>query len=409
LFPFFYHYTIASVGVQTGLGGTILHFSVELGPHAVGGVGTCLNELRRASGPGTGFVHLSSYSRSENDENVVSAGFYDMDVLNRLEFDVAVFHYYGLAYLADDSFLRGRPLVYVVHSVPTTEPWSLLDPYGGNDDVGRGFERLCDAARLIVCVSEAERGKLLLLYPDLQPKTTVIPNGFSAFGDDPLRVGEERRVYGFLGRADERKGLRELLRAFAESDGSLRIACGEEDADYARAVRDDVERLGLDGRVTWIGRVAEPDKAAFLRSLDALVVPSRWEPFGYVALEALRAGIPPLISRQGGLTEIVGREYPYMFDPSSTESIAACLREFRRDDADDVRRAVEQARRHAAGLSAGAMAAAYERLRRDPRVASPRAMPPRGRRYAGAGGLLPPAFGDASATPKQVRRPFPKS
>jgi glycosyltransferase involved in cell wall biosynthesis len=379
--------------------GTILHFSTELGRTSVGGVGTCLEELRRASDEDVGFVLLGPHAPAE--PGIVHADFYDMDVLNRLEFDVAVFHYYGLAYLADESFLRGRRLLFVVHSVPTTEPWSLLDPYGGNEAVARAFERLCDAADRIVCVSEAERGKLLTIYPDLLRKTFLIPNGFSAFGNIPLRAAAERKTFGFLGRADERKGLRELLRAFADVDGALRIACGGEDPDIVRAVREDIERLGLEDRVSLVGRVAAADKLAFLRSLDALVVPSRWEPFGYVALEALRAGVTPLVSRQGGLLEIVGADYPFAFDPYRPDAIADCIRRFQSASAGDVRDALERARAQAAPLTAERMAAAYKRAAFAPRAEAA----PRGRRFGGAGPVGAPAPGDASATPKARPRP----
>ena len=388
------------MGVQTRLRGTILHFSTEIGLTSIGGVGTCLDELRRASDEGVGFVRLGPCAPEEL--GIVNADFYDMDVLNRLDFDVAVFHDYGLAYLADESFLRGRRLLFAVHSVPTTEPWSLLDPYGGNDDVARAFERLCDAADRIICVSEAERGKLLTIYPDLLRKTTPLPNGFSAFGDFPLRVAAERKTFGFLGRADERKGLRELLNAFADVDGALRIACGGEDPDVVRAVREDIERLGLEDRVSLVGRVAAADKLAFLGKLDALVVPSRWEPFGYVALEALRAGVPPLVSRQGGLLEIVGADYPFAFEPYRPDAIAACVRRFQAASADEVRDAVARARATAAPLTAERMAAAYRRAA----LAPPVEAAPRGRRFGGPGPVGAPGRGNASATPK-AKHPFP--
>lgn len=408
MFSFCFHYIIAYAGVQTILHGTILHLATELGSRAVGGAGTALDELRRVSGPSVGFVCLGPDAEPADDSNacphgsnVIYADFYEMDVLNRLAFDIAVFHDYSLAYLADDSFLRGRPLVFVVHSVPTTEPWSLLDPYGGHAGIARAFERMCDTARWIVCVSEAERGKLLLLYPDLKPKTCVIRNGFSAFAYQPIRIRPRRTAFGFLGRADARKGLLELVRAFAAVPGTLRIACGEEDAEYAQSVRDNIGRLQLGGRAFWEGRIHPTDKLAYLRSLDALVVPSLWEPFGYVALEALRAGVPPLVSRQGGIHEIVGPDYPYAFDPWNESSIAACLRAFQNDPPERVRAAVEQARRYAAPLTAERMAEVYEALPRVPAVAG-LGVTPRGKRYAAHGSAPPPVPGQASVTPKAL-------
>ncbi|MCI3923347.1 glycosyltransferase family 4 protein [Paenibacillus sp. TRM 82003] len=374
----------------------MLHFTNELGEAAIGGVGTMLNDLRRVSDPDVGFVLLGAGVRSTVPSDVVLADYYDIDVLQALTFETAVFHHYGLAYLADDSFLRGRRLVYVVHSVPTTEPWDLIEPYGGRDDIARAFERLCDAADRIVCVSEAERGKLLLLYPDLAPKTVTVRNGFSAYPDQPAIVRPERRVFGYLGRADYRKGLRELLREFAVIDGELRVACGAEDEPYHAQARADAERLG--SRVQWHGRIVAEDKLSFLRSLDALVVPSRWEPFGYVALEALRAGIPPIVSRQGGLSEIVGPSYRYAFDPSRPGALAECMRLLKNDAEATVRAELEAAREEAKPLTAKRMAQAYRAIcEREP---APTGAAGPVRRYAKAASenLLAP-FDTASATP----------
>lgn len=458
MFPFLY-YNIDVVGVQSDMGGTILHFTTELGRDTVGGVGTFVNELRRVSGPRVRFAHLvpaerspfapragisgtiepdavadgvgaimhgsrptddakaSAAARARNDDETldeartIRAAFYDMDILNALTFDVAVFHHYALAYLVSPSFLRGRPLVFVVHSVPTTEPWSLLDPYGGNGAIARSFEKLCDAADAIVCVSDAERGKLLTLYPDLEAKTSAIANGFSAFGapgrDLPPVVRGVRRTFGFLGRPDYRKGLRELVRDMAEIDGSLRIGCDLGDAsatEYVRAVRDAADARGASPKLRWDGRIGETDKLAFLRSLDALIVPSRWEPFGYVALEAIRAGITPLISRRGGMPEIVGPGYPYTFDPYVPGDIGACVRRFQADDAAAVRAALAQARRHAERLTAESTAAAYDALAEALTASAASATGGDGattnkRRYGGKGPYLSPSYANASATP----------
>jgi glycosyltransferase involved in cell wall biosynthesis len=381
------------------LRGTIHHFTTELGRRSSGGVGTFINEMRRVSGPHISYVLLGdNLSAQDTDPAVTNARFYDMDVLNALPFDTAVFHHYGLAYLADASFLQGRRLIFVVHSIPTTEPWSLLDPYGGHDSIARSFEHMCGAAHAIVCVSEAERGKLLLIYPDLEPKTTVIHNGISGWLDTPVTLAPKRRTFGFLGRCDYRKGLRELLRDFANVDGSLRVACGMEDADYWREARADVERMGLASRVEWLGRVEGGMKTAFLRSLDALIVPSLWEPFGYVALEALQAGIPVLVSQRGGLPEIVGDSYRYLFDPYRAGDIAACIYRFQKDADTVIREQFKHASQAAKQFTAERMALAY-----DTAAASTGTgylhFPPI-KTYAGRGTLPPPAVGSASATPR---------
>lgn len=380
----------------------MVHITTELGEQTVGGVGTCINELMSVSGDNTGFVHLSQRREPPVIEGgVIRAGFYDVDVLQALSFDTVVFHHYGLAYLADPSFLRGRKLVFAVHSVPTTEPWTLEAPYGSRGDIARSFEACCSRADAIVCVSEAEKGKLMLLYPELAERTTVIPNGFSSIAARRKPLSAERRHFGFLGRADYRKNLLELVRVFRSFEGTLRVACGEEDPAYAAAVRGEAERVNTAAAsIRWCGRLPAREVPDFLASLDALIVPSRWEPFGYVALEALRCGVPPLVSRRGGMPDIVGAEYRYQFDPYDEESFAETIRLFQNDSAETVRHELEAAIRRSERLTAERMAEGYERmaeqLRRERRFAAAAELR---RRYAADSAPLRPLPGHASETP----------
>jgi glycosyltransferase involved in cell wall biosynthesis len=345
----------------------LAHFTTEFGVNAEGGVGTCVNELHDSSGPESVFVLLTaSGAVHPASGRVVRSGFYDMDLIGALTFDAAVFHHYALWYLADETVLRGRKLIYVVHSVPTTEPWNFIQPYGEDETIPFCFEHMCDRADLIVCVSEAERGKLLLLYPDLRGKTCVIHNGLSKASPSQIanRWHRDRTTFGILGRCDYRKGLREAIAAVAHVQGaSLAIACGEEDTEYRRLAQEDVRRLELADRVRWLGRVeGVSGKEAFFDEVDALVVPSRWEPFGYVVLEALRSGVPPLISTRGGMAEIVGKDYPYTFDPWDPDGLVQCMLSFQNDSYDFIRRVVRKAVRHSGHLTGERMAQEYEKL-----------------------------------------------
>jgi glycosyltransferase involved in cell wall biosynthesis len=345
----------------------LAHFTTEFGESAEGGVGTCINELYKSSSPESVFVLLTaSGAVHPARDRVVRLGFYDMDLLCGLEFDAAVFHHYALWYLADEAILRDRKLIYVVHSVPTTEPWNFIQPYGEDETIPFCFEHMCDRADLIVCVSEAERGKLLLLYPGLRGKTCVIHNGLSQALPSHIagRRHRGRAAFGFLGRCDYRKGLREAIAAVSRvRDATLAIACGEEDAEYRRLAEEDVRRLELADRVRWLGRVeGESEKAAFFDEVEALIVPSRWEPFGYVVLEALRSGVPPLIGNRGGMAEIVGDEYPYTFDSWDPDGLVQCMLSFQNDSNGFIRRVVRKAVRHSEHLTGQRMAQEYERL-----------------------------------------------
>jgi phosphatidylinositol alpha-mannosyltransferase len=132
----------------------------------------------------------------------------------------------------------------------------------------------------------------------------VIPNGVHvpAFADGPLLPGYARGdgtpTIGFLGRYDEpRKGLPVLLEAMRtvvrDHPGSRLLVAGRGDPEqFAQLVGEE-----LAPHVSLLGELAEPDKAAFLRSVDLYCAPNLLgESFGVILLEAMAAGAPVVAS-----------------------------------------------------------------------------------------------------------------
>lgn len=128
-------------------------------------------------------------------------------------------------------------------------------------------------------------------------------------GVDPDRfacdVGRPPRGrLGFLGRLAADKEVDLLLAAapaIARATGARVVIAG--DGPQAPAVRAAADR----GEVEAVGLVAAADVPAFLASLDALVVPSRYESFGLAAAEALAAGTPIVTADRGGAAELAAR------------------------------------------------------------------------------------------------------
>jgi phosphatidylinositol alpha-mannosyltransferase len=132
----------------------------------------------------------------------------------------------------------------------------------------------------------------------------VIPNGVhvGAFAEGPALPGRARGqggpTIGFLGRYDEpRKGLPVLLDAMRtlvrDHPGVQLLVAGRGDPDELDALVGEE----LAGHVTLLGELAEPDKAAFLRSVDVYCAPNLLgESFGVILLEAMAAGAPVVAS-----------------------------------------------------------------------------------------------------------------
>lgn len=149
-------------------------------------------------------------------------------------------------------------------------------------------------------------------------KLTLISNGIApSAASAPVAAP---RDFIFVGRFDRQKGVDLFLEAMRRMG----------DKATAYAVGDSV--LGSDGLGEWpsntqaTGWLARDKVAGYLGSVKAVVMPSRWEGFGLVALEAMRAGRPVIAARVGGLQElIVDGTTGFLFEPNSPDALVHAM------------------------------------------------------------------------------------
>lgn len=119
----------------------------------------------------------------------------------------------------------------------------------------------------------------------------------SAF-QNVMPAGSQPKTFGAIGRLDGQKGLDDLIKAFRtieRDDIALHIyGTGDEREMLGKLAQGDV-------RIHFKGHVADPVSA--YRDIDVLVVPSRWEAYGLVAIEALCAGRTVLCADIDGLAD----------------------------------------------------------------------------------------------------------
>lgn len=158
-------------------------------------------------------------------------------------------------------------------------------------------------ATAAICVSPNVRDAVTAQYPGLR---TVIVENFLALDPRPVRprMRDVPRI-GALGRLHSQKGFDLLLEACADWRTSglpvqVEIAGDGPERQALHAQRD---RLGLQDMVTFLGWVSPV--ADFLESVDLLVAPSRYEPFGLVVIEGLAAGTPVVACDVEGPAEIL--------------------------------------------------------------------------------------------------------
>ncbi|MFG1357333.1 glycosyltransferase [Xanthobacter pseudotagetidis] len=185
----------------------------------------------------------------------------------------------------------------------------------------------CDA---IATISDDER-RLAVAAGLPAGKLVTIWNGIA---EAPRGGGAARPEEGplrllFAGRHDRQKGLDILLDAMALLDGvpvELDVL-GEPLGEDGRPLPDGASPPARPGaRVNYVGWVPREEVARRMAAADAFVMPSRWEGFGLVAVEAMREGTPVLAANRGALPEIIDHGRSGLIFPLDPEAIAGCLR-----------------------------------------------------------------------------------
>ena len=182
---------------------------------------------------------------------------------------------------------------------------------------------------LIVC-SESMRDEITRLFGPFHVPVTLIHNGIEP---DAWPYRERRGHTGpprllFVGRLEYEKGIHDAIAALprirrAYPGTTLTIVGGGTQETWLREI---VRRHRVVRAVEFTGIL---DRAAILDHLhraDALIVPSRYEPFGLVALEAAAAGTPVIAARTGGLAEaVIDGKTGRTFTPGDAAGLAAAV------------------------------------------------------------------------------------
>jgi UDP-glucose:(heptosyl)LPS alpha-1,3-glucosyltransferase len=195
------------------------------------------------------------------------------------------------------------------------------------------------ARHQLIAVSDNVAADLGRWYGVSPARIAVVPPGF-----DPAQCSPERsrtirqEVRSELGLADDslvlalvaneyhRKGLGTLLEAMADPrvnrPGLRLLLAGRMAPD---AYRSEIERLGLGDAVTWIGPV--DDIARIYAAADLFVLPTRYEAFGMVIIEALACGLPVVTTIGAGASVAVhaGVNGLLQTDPADAEELAGLL------------------------------------------------------------------------------------
>lgn len=208
-----------------------------------------------------------------------------------------------------------------------------------------GVEKtVLETADRIVATSPQEKEHMRSLV-STKGKIDIIPCGTDVrlFGSisreearQKLGIDPETKVILYVGRFDKRKGIETLVRAVGRSqlrhNAKLKLIIGggsipgQSDGIERDRIESIVNELGLKDITIFPGRLGRQDLAFYYPAADVNVVPSHYEPFGLVTIEAMACGTPVVGSDVGGLQfTITPEETGLLCPPKNDEAFAAAI------------------------------------------------------------------------------------
>ena len=188
----------------------------------------------------------------------------------------------------------------------------------------------------VICCSRFMAGEVGGYFQVPADKVDVIPNGVNAdrytrwqrqdlVGFRGMYALPEEEIIYNVGRVVPEKGVGVLVEAMprilAQYPRAKLVVAGT--GGYANALRQRASELGVAHKVLLTGYIADEDRDRLYRVAACAAFPSLYEPFGIVALEAMAAQTPVVVSEVGGLAEVVRHgETGITVYPNNPESLA---------------------------------------------------------------------------------------
>jgi glycogen(starch) synthase len=238
---------------------------------------------------------------------------------DRHEFDVVHGHDWLVAGAGDHLAKRFRaPFVATIHATEFGRHQGWVDKHP--QSYIHGVERwMANRADRVITCSAYMREHVADVYGLEESRIAVIPNGIDPSELVPVAdlhtlrsrfARPDEKLVLLVGRLVYEKGFQlalEALPGLIQRVGDVRfLVAGSGTAEGE--LREQASALGLDPHGTFLGWIGDDVLHSLYRIADLTVVPSIYEPFGLVALEAMASGCPCLVADTGGLREVVPNE-----------------------------------------------------------------------------------------------------
>ena len=226
-------------------------------------------------------------------------------IAHKNQFDVIHAHDW-LTYMAGIAAKRvsGKPLVVHVHATEYDRSGENI-----NTQVYDLERRGMEAADRVIAVSNLTRNTIITSYHIDPSKVITVHNAvdFSTVEDREITRGVPEKIVTFLGRITFQKGPEYFIEAaykVLQKTKDVRFVMAGSGDLFNRAIRR-VAKLGISPHFHFTGFLRGEDVKNMFAYSDVYVMPSVSEPFGISPLEAMRANVPTIISKQSGVAEVL--------------------------------------------------------------------------------------------------------
>ena len=192
-----------------------------------------------------------------------------------------------------------------------------------------GEKKVLSGIDKVIVATKDERKQLVNLYDAKKKRIEIIPPGVDTTRFYPIPQDEAKEFVGmphdekmilFVGRIEPLKGIDNLIRAIAQLKGAdvlsqcphyLYIIGGDPNGEngdmsaemaHLQALRD---QLGISELVIFLGKKDQDSLQYYYSAAEMVIMPSHYESFGMVALEAMACGTPVIATQVGGLQHLV--------------------------------------------------------------------------------------------------------
>ncbi|PJF36904.1 MAG: glycosyltransferase family 1 protein [Candidatus Thermofonsia Clade 1 bacterium] len=327
--------------------------------------GSCAVHINQMLGENARVIHLPAGSQTPLDPDQIyphlaefAQNVLQFAAAHDLHYDLIYSHYWLSGIVAHRLRAAWRvPVVQMFHTLGMMKD-RIAQPPGASmlqpADL-RSFNEadIMSWADLLIAATPAERAQMLWLYRAPRSRIVVVPPGVNTAHFHPIEPAVAKAALGmpldqkmllFVGRIEPLKGVDTILQALAllkaqrpELIRQLTLSIIGGDPSAAQGENTEMDRLkalrtalGLEEIVVFLGARDQAALREYYAAAEALIMPSDYESFGLVALEAMACGTPVIASAVGGLAFLVrdgvnGYHVPVRDPQALAEKICAVL------------------------------------------------------------------------------------